>query len=123
MMNLDKLFEDIYNNVKHVDKYYVIGMWLITNDYNKDGYIIDIMVCKGKNWQEAVNEAKTYENKIKNISEDTYLPLSVGLSVLEATKNSNKFYDLLARKEVLPNDEEILKLVEETKQKDVELGC
>ena len=122
-MDLDKLFEDVYNNVTHDPKYYVIGMWLITEDYNKDGYIIDIMVCKGFNWQEAVEEAKDYENKIKKITDEKYLPLSVGKTVLEATKNSNKFYDLLAKKELLPDDEEILKIVEDTIEMDVKLGC
>lgn len=123
MFSLDKLLDEFNKGTEPIIKYYAIGMWLITNDYNNDGYIVDIIICKGKLWEEAVKEAKEYENKIKNITEEKYIPLSVGKSVLEATKDISRLYDLLVGKEVFPDNEEILEISRKVKVKDIELGC
>ena len=107
MFSLDKLLDDFNNGREPIIKYYVIGMWLITNDYNKDGYIIDFMVCKGQNWLEAVEEARKFKNSIMNIKFEKYLPLTIGKTVLEATKNTDYFGQLLWKEEVMPDDERI----------------
>ena len=107
MNKLDKLFDN-YNKGRKFDYYfYLIGMWLVTNDYNDKGYIMDIMVCKGQNYQEAIKEAEEFEKKTKKIIASEYISLNVGLTVLEATKNAPYFYNLLDKEEVMPDDERI----------------
>lgn len=121
-IDLNKLLDDFNKGKKEIIYYYLIGMWLITNDYNKTGYTIDMMVCKGLSYQEALEEAITYENAIKKIDEQEYIPLTIGESVLEATKNSDYFSHLLWKEEVLPNDERIQKAFDEVINKEAYLN-
>ena len=104
-VDLNKLLEDFSNGKEEVYYYYLIGMWLITDDYNSKGYSIDLIVSKGRDMEEAIEEIKKYENKIKRISGEEYIPLTIGKTVFEATKNASYFRDLLWDKEILPNDE------------------
>ena len=120
-MNLDKLLDDFNNDRQPLIKYYIIGEWIVTDSYNKKGFIIDILVCKGSNYLEAIQEAKEFNHATKKIEAEEYLPLSVGKTVFEATKNSKIPYGLLHRKEVFPDNEEIQKMVEETIKLDKEL--
>ena len=106
-VDLNKLLDDIMNGREEIVYYYLIGMWLITTSYNRNGYVIDMMVCKGKNWQEAVEEAREFKRSVLDIEEDEYIPLSIGKTVLEATKNTDYFKKLLWVEEVMPDDEKI----------------
>lgn len=106
-VDLNRLLDDFNNGREEVNYYYIIGMWLVTNSYNKNGYIIDIIVCKGENHLEAIDEAKEYQHKIRKIEDEKYVPLTIGKTVLEATKNSSYFNNLLWNEEVMPDDEKV----------------
>lgn len=106
-VDLNKLLDDIMNGREEIIYYYLIGMWIITNSYNKNGYVIDMMVCKGKNHNEAIEEAKEFKHKVMNIEAEEYIPLAIGKTVLEATKNTDYFSQLLWKEEVMPDDEKI----------------
>ena len=122
-VDLNKLLDDFNKGKKEVVYYYLIGMWLITNDYNKNGYIIDMMVCKGDSYKEAIEEAREFENKIKNIEAEEYIPLTIGISTLEATKNASYFKDLLWVEEVMPDDEKIKNSFDFVVKKEKELNA
>lgn len=115
--------EDYYNMKTIKDKYYAIGMWMVTDSYNSKGYIIDIMICKGKNHEDAIKEASEYENEIKNIEFEKYLPLTVGESVFEATKDIKDIYIMIHKNEMLPNNTYIDELVENVKKKEAEIDA
>lgn len=122
-MNLDDLFNKIYDEAQIKTKYYVIGMWIITDDYNNKGYIIDIIVCKGKSEEEALNEAKEYENSIKDIKDESYMILDVGETVLEATKDVKDIFIKISREEMFPDNDYIIELVKKAKQKECEIDA
>lgn len=106
-VDLNKLLDDIMNGREEIVYYYLVGMWIVTTSYNRNGYVIDMMVCKGKTWQEAVEEAREFKRKVMDVEEDEYIPLTIGKTVLEATKNTDYFKKLLWVEEVMPDDEKI----------------
>ena len=122
-MGTEVNLEYYYELAKIKTKYYVIGMWLVTESYNKNGYIIDVIICKGKNLQEALKEASDYENEIKNIEFEKYLPLSVGETVFEATKDIKDIYNMIHKDEMLPNNSYVEELVEKAKKKEAEIDA
>ena len=103
-VDLNQLLNDFNTGKEEVIFYYLIGMWIITDSYNKNGYIIDMMVCKGKSYKEAIEEAKEFKEKVMKIESAEYIPLTIGKTVLEATKNASYFKDLLWVEEVMPDD-------------------
>ena len=103
-VDLNQLLDDFNNGKEEVIFYYLIGMWLITDSYNKNGYVIDMRVCKGKSYKEAIEEAKEFKEKVMKIESAEYIPLTIGETVLEATKNASYFKDLLWVEEVMPDD-------------------
>lgn len=122
-MNLDDLFNKIYDEAQKKVKYYVIGMWIITDDYNNKGYIVDIMVCKGKAREEALKEAKDYENTIKKITDEWYLILDVGETVLEATKDVKDIFLKISKEEIFPDSEFVATLVKNAEKKEREIDA
>ena len=122
-VDLDKLLDDLNKGKKEVVYYYLIGMWLITNDYNKNGYIIDMMVCKGDSYKEAIEEAREFKEKVMKIESAEYIPLTIGETVLEATKNASYFKDLLWVEEVMPDDEKIKNSFDFVVKKEKELNA
>ena len=121
--NLNYLLKCISEGKEPLIKYYIIGMWIITNDYTDNGFLIDFIVCKGVNVEEAIEEAKKYENTIRKIKpkEQVYLPLTVAKSIQKATINANEIYDLLIRKKVLFDENRIQELYNETLQLDQQI--
>ena len=122
-VDLDKLLDDFNKGKKEVVYYYLIGMWLITSDYNKNGYIIDMMVCKGDSYKEAIEEAREFKEKVMKIESAEYIPLTIGETVLEATKNASYFKDLLWVEEVMPDDEKIKNSFDFVVKKEKELNA
>lgn len=122
-MNLDDLFNKIYDEAQIKVKYYVVGMWIITEDYNNKGYIVDIMVCKGKAKEEALKEAKDYENAIKKITDEWYLILDVGETVLEATKDIKDIFLKISKEEIFPDNEFVATLVKNAEKKEREIDA
>ena len=86
-------------------KYYLIGIWIVSKDYTPKGFLIDIIVSKGYGYEDAVENIRKYENSIRMIETEIYLPLTVGNTVFEATKNFKNFYDLIHTNEVMPDNE------------------
>lgn len=103
MKNLDAMLKGVALNPN--PKYYLIGVWLVTKDYTPKGFLIDIIVSKGYGYEDAIENIKEYERSFRKMDTEIYLPLTVGETVFEATKNSKEFYDLIHRKNAMPDNE------------------
>lgn len=117
-IDLDKLLDDFNKGKKDIIYYYLVGMWLVTEDYTRKGYVIDMMVCKGLSYKDAIEEALMYEGEIKNLEAYEFVPLTIGESVLEATINASYFNNLLSVEEVYPDDKRIQKSFKEMVEKE-----
>lgn len=100
-------------------KYYLIGIWIVSKDYTPKGYLIDIIVSKGYGYEDAIENIKEYEHSFRKIETEIYLPLTVGKNVFEATKESKVFYDLIHRKNAMPDDDFIQEAYEKVLEKEV----
>ena len=117
-MNLDKMLANFAQNGE--PKYYVIGIWLVTKSYTPKGFLIDMIVSKGYGYEEAVDNIKKYEHSFrKKIETEMYLPLTVGKTVFEATKNSKEIYDLLTRGNAMPDNERIQELYKKVMEQEL----
>ncbi len=115
-MDLAKLLNNFQKNPE--PKYYIIGVWLVSDSYTKDGFLVDMVVSKGYGCEDAIKNLKDYESSFRKIKKEYYLPLTVGDTVLKATMNSKEIYDLLHRKNAMPDNKRIQELYKEVLSKE-----